>query len=608
MKTKLKIFFLVLLFLFIVNNSYTQTVIDSNAKLSVQPEPKEVVNFNKSIKIADKTVVTINTDNKEEEKGANYLVHLLNEKYGDQLSIEINNNSNESGLIKIIFDRISEDAKVCNDQYYEIKTNVDSPEITIKYSGQLGLLFAAVTLSECFQKTNDGMLLNLFDVKDYPDFLRRIISSLPQPDEVDELLDFALKSKIETIAIASRRYSWFKVDDDYKKLFEKIKEWKDKYGGPSIMQMHNIYEDKEIEISSEEDLAALKNVIKTGIENGADKLMILADDTPPFKFSEGYILTSENDKKKFKHMAEAHCYLMNEIKDWLSRNSLESELYYVPPFYTYEDMHYGDMELYKDTPWEDDAYKPLHRDLNYIGINMPEDVFILWTGPVVRSRTITSDDINDWTYNLKGRVPFLWDNTIYSHNPFISTPFFSAWDNDFPADFNERTAGNGMFINGAANSEDSKASVITVNDYMWNSKTYSPMQSLDQAMKRLYGKGNSELLLKLKETELELRKTIGERELWFESDTLWKIIRKIRFIHTKNPFYYHFNYTRMKALRLQLKGSVSGPIDKNEFVNKCLAIDKRRKEVLKKLEAKMPKVTLKLKKLLLELPDFNKVQ
>jgi hypothetical protein len=239
---------------------------------------------------------------------------------------------------------------------------------------------------------------------------------------------------------------------------------------------------------------------------------------------------------------------------------------------------------------------------------MPNDVFILWTGPVVRSRTITVEDINDWTYNLKGITPFLWDNTIYSHNPFVSTPLFSAWKNDFPADFDKRTGGNGMFINGAANSEDSKATVITTNDYMWNSQNYLPEESLNKAMKRLYGKENSELLFQLKEAELELRKTIGERELWFESDTLWTIIRKIRFIHTKNPFYYHYNYTRMKALRLQLKGSVPEPIEKKDFIARCLDIDKKRSEILTKLELELPDVTSKLKKLLLELPDFSKVQ
>lgn len=605
MKRKLKIT-LALYLIFFTAVIIAQRQETNSIKLSIQPEPKEIVPLNKYFDFRDEKFISLNPASSIEHKAAGYFKHLLFEKFENELTVNIINNKSNS-FVRILFEKINQDSISHNNQYYEIKCNADKKEILLKYKSQLGLLFACVTLSEYFQKAENGIKLSYFDIKDYPDFSRRIISAIPKPDEVFELLDFALKNKIETIAIGSRQYPWYKASDEFKKLFAEISLWKNKYGGPSIMQMHNIYEEKHIEISNDDDVNALKEVIKIGIDNGADKLMILADDTPPFKFGEGYILTTENDKKKFKHMADAHCYLMNDIKIWLNEKSLQSELYYVPPFYTYEDMHYGDMELYKNTRWEDDAYKPIYRDLNYLGVNIPEDVFIIWCGPFVRSRTITAEDINDWTYNLKGITPFLWDNTIYSHNPFISSPLFTAWDNNFPADFKLRTAGNGMFINGAANMEDSKATAITVNDYMWNSSTYSAVKSLNQALNKLYG-NSSNLLLQLREVELELRKKIGERELWFESDSLWKIIRKIRFIHSKNPFDYHLNYTRLKGLRLQLKNSVPEPIDKIEFINQCNELYKRRNDIMSNLQIEIPEAAERLKKLLLELPDFEKIQ
>lgn len=210
--------------------------------------------------------------------------------------------------------------------------------------------------------------------------------------------------------------------------------------------------------------------------------------------------------------------------------------------------------------------------------------------------------------NLNGRIPFLWDNTIYSHNPFISTPMFSAWENDFPLDFSTATAGNGIFVNGDANSEDSKASSVTINDYMWNSKNYSPQNSINNAMNRIYGKENTALLLDFKDAELSLRKTIGERKLWFESDTLWSVIRKIRFTTEKNPFDYHLNYTRLKGLRLQLKNSVPEPVDKNLFIDNCKSIYNKRNEIINELGKKLPVVADRLKKNIIELPDFNKIQ
>lgn len=603
MKTK-QILSMSIVAMILAMNNLGQTIINNNNILSVQPEPKQIVNLNKSVILSVPVDILMPTKNEQEHKAYNYLVYLLDEEYKELINFRSEENEIQP-RIKISLSKIINTDEIPNDQYYRIRIDLEELEITVEYVSQTGLLYGLVTLSKYFEETANEIQINLFEVIDYPDFTRRIMFAYPGKEGINSELDFAIRNKIESIAIPHRQYSWHKVDDEYKQLFEMIGQWKAKYGAPSIMQMHNIYDEKHIEISNKDDIDRLKEVIELGVINGADKLMILADDTPPFKFGEGYILTSENDKQKFKHMADAHCYLLSELKKWLKDSDLESELYYCPPFYTYEDMHYGEMELYKNTPWEADAYEPLYRDLNYLGLNIPDSVFIVWTGPYVRSRNITVEEINDWTYHLKGIVPFLGDNTLYSHHPFITTPMFTAWDNNLPDDFYLRTAGNGMIINGNVNSEDSKASFITANDYMWNSKSYSPEVSLNRAMHSLYGKDIAELLLDLKEVELNLRKTIGERELWFESDNLWSLIRKIRFIHTKNPFYYHYNYTRMKALRLQLKNSVPVPTDKNIFIEKCLTLEKRRKEILEKILIEQPEVAFKLKELLVELSDFD---
>jgi len=495
-----------------------------------------------------------------------------------------------------------------NDQYYSIESNSGEKITVIASPSQLGLLYGAVTLSNFIENTNDKISLHLFDVKDYPSYKNRIANSIPEVGKVGELFDFALRNKLETIAIAHRIFPWHKIDKDYAKLLTEIKEWKDKFGGPYVMQMQNIYDEKYINLANQDDIANLKKVIKTSIEHGVDRLMILADDTPPFEFGKGYVLPHENEKKKYKHMAEAHVELMWDLKNWLTEISLQSDLYYVPTFYTGEDMHYGDMSLYIDTPWEDEAFKPLEEDLNYIGSNMPDDVHVIWSGPYVRSRKITAKDLNKWTYYLNGKVPFLWDNTIYSHHPFTATPLFTAYDNDLPSDFHLLTGNNGMFINGNANTEDSKAATITVLDYLWSPDSYEPERSLNTAIERHYGKELVKPLLKFKETELEIRKTIGERRLWYESDTLWTIIRKARYTHSKSPFYFHYNYTRMKALRLQLKNSVQEPLPKEDFIKECILMDDKRNKILQKIKLINKKVYNNINGITIELPNFEKIQ
>ncbi|HOI28355.1 MAG TPA: beta-N-acetylglucosaminidase domain-containing protein [Melioribacteraceae bacterium] len=600
---------ILILLLFLSVNSFSQELINSGDKMpEIQPAPVHIKSLGKSVLLSPEiNSLKIIARNEAEIKSARYINYLLKNKYGIEFSIEnpYESKSFDGWVINI---SRSENNSFNNNQHYRIIPDISAKEINISSPGQLGLLFGVATFSEFIERENSLLKLNLFEVDDWPEYSRRIFSTVLKPGRVEEIMNYALMNKMETIAIASRVYSWFRIDDEYQKVLDEIKDWRDRFGGPEIMQSHNIYEKKQIEISNPDDINLLKSVIEAGLKIGIEKIMILADDTPPFKYHEGYTLTSENDKKKFSHMAEAHCYLINDLIEWLDSNSYKSEVYYVPAFYTYEDMNYGDMELYKNTPWEKEPYGFLKQDLNFIGSNMNEDVYIIWCGVNVRSRSITVDQINDWSLNLKGRVPFLWDNTIYSHHPFTSAPLFSAYSNELPGDFSKRTAGNGMFVNGNADAEDSKASIITVNDFLWNSSTYDSLRSIQNAMIRLYGKASASLLFEFKETELEFRKKIGERKLWFEADTLWSIIRKIRYIHDKNPFHYHFNYTRMKALRLQLKNSVPEPVTKEKFVDEIHLLDGKRNGILRKMEMIDKKVYEKIIPVMLPVPDYNIIQ
>ena len=108
-------------------------------------------------------------------------------------------------------------------------------------------------------------------------------------------------------------------------VLREIKKWRDKFGGPEVMQSHNIYEGRDIIISNINDINSLKNVIKVSYEHGLKKLMILSDDTPPYKFGEGYILTDENDKEKFEHFEAANTYLMNELVKWFDNEKMDIE-------------------------------------------------------------------------------------------------------------------------------------------------------------------------------------------------------------------------------------------------------------------------------------------
>ena len=574
-------------------NIQAQRIIDSKtADLTIQPQPKRIVALNKSILLDNnqKTITIYYTTN-EDEKAARYFKRLLEKKFPNVLGIYITHalETVVKGL-KINLSISKLDTSFVNNQYYSIDYSEIDQSISISSPSLLGLLYGVVTCSEFFQLTENGLIIKLFNVQDWPSYSRRIFSATPQPEDIENLFDFALQNKIETVALPSRSYPWFEVSQEYEDVLLRIKNWKDAYGGPLVMQRHNIYVGKNIEISNKRDIEDLKEVIETAILQGTESLMICADDTPPFEFAQGYVLTSAKDKEKFAHMAKAHCFLMDEIKNWLQKKKYDCELYYVPAFYTYEDAKYGDMFLYNNTPWQKDAFEPLHRDLNYLGQNMPENVFIIWTGPNVRSRIISKEDLDGWSNNLMGRIPFLWDNTLYSHHAFTSTAIFTAYNNDLPADLSNITAGNGMLINGDINSESMKVAAITANEYLWDPDHYEAEYSLSEAMDKYYGKKLAVLLMKFREVELKLRKQLGERALWFQSDTLWQAIIKTREITSKNPFYYHLNYSRLKALRMQLKNSVPAPVSKQVFHEECLRLTKNREKILDEIKQLSPEL------------------
>jgi hypothetical protein len=467
-------------------------------------------------------------------------------------------------------------------QAYALKHSAKYNKHIIEASGtgEQGCIYAATALGQLITFRDAKAVLREAAIKDFPVYKRRIFNYNPTEVQAPDILDWMVRYRMECLNLTST--PWWEVSNNLKETLVGVDQWKKKFGGVHIMLALHIYQKKNIVISNPVDRDALKKVIEAGLEKGVDRVMIRADDSPPFKNGEGYVLTSKEDKARFANMAEAHCFLMQDLKDWLDKRGAKCELYYCPPFYTYQDNNLGDMEMHKGTPWEEEAFVPLKRDLDIIGRDMPADVFIIWTGPEVRSRKISDLDIQDWTKNLAGRAPFLWDNTMYGHHPFTNTALFTAYDNDLPANFHLKTAGNGMFINGAAYGESDRAAYMTANDFLWNGMRYLPQQSINSAVTTLYGEGAVKNILGFKDAELTLRQVIGERQFKSDVDILWNAVLKIRATTEKNPFYYMRIYTRLKALNYQLKYSVPDTI--KSFQEQVVDLDHKRRVFLQSLE------------------------
>jgi beta-N-acetylglucosaminidase len=579
----------------------------------IYPTPVEVIYSGQYYSLYNsngKPLIAISASNKLETKAANVFNRQLYKYNYEPLPI-INDINNIGSEIEIIIEFNSFDAKLneYGAQAYSIKWLGDNKAV-VKVSGtsQKGLNYGAVSLAQTVVNLNSNIVMRRADVVDYPLFNRRIFNSTPQPNHLKNDLDWMIRYKMETIGFHNKDWSWFFLDEELKENLREYSEWNQEYGGVDAILMLNLYRMKDLEITNEDHINALKKNINTAFTNGVKRVMLMADDSPPFNYHDGYVLTSENDKQKFSTMAEAHCWMMNELITWGKNCNYDIEYWYCPGFYTYEEMHYGDMELFKNTPWENDAYGPLKRDLEIIGKQMPEEVFVYWTGPYVCTRKITDDDLSDWSNNLHGRVPFLFDNSIFAQLEFTASTMFTGYGNEFPKDFSRKTGGNGLFINGDATAEVSRAASMTANAYMWEGEKYNREPSIINAMTKLYGRKALPTLMKYKDVELKLRKEIKQRQVWFVADDLWKTIRDTRFITDKNPFYYHQNYGRLKALRLQLKHSVPIPDPIEIFKNKCMDLNEQRLTLLEEIESlSLYKLSFSLQAEMIDLPNFSKI-
>ncbi len=583
-----------------IKNNTIKSVWVEQETAKIYPNPVSVVYGSKQILLAKdgKAAVSAKADSEDEIKALNLFNRLISKFGYPEVPI-----SNKGFQIEFRVD--PEDFVVVDGQAYKIECEDNT--ILLTGISPRALLYASASLSQLVFRDENNILIRLAEVFDFPSYQRRMFNCSPVSSQLEDDLDWMAKYKMESITFHNRNFGWFGMDDELKNNLEIYKNWSDKYGGVEAVLLMNLYrDDTDIEITNPEHIALLQSTIEFAAEQGVSRILLFADDSPPFKYDEGYYLDSENDKKKFSSMAEAHCALMNTLLQWSREEQHNIEYYYCPSFYTAEEMHYGDMKLFRDTPWEEDAFKPLERDLGIIGEKLDPEIQIFWTGPYVCTRKITNEDIDGWKNYLNGRTPFLFDNSIFSHLEFTARTFFTAYDNDFPKDFQNITAGNGIFINGDATGETSKASSMTANAFMWEGDRYNGRVSIMEAMNKLYGAEKIPALMRYREIELELCKVIRQRQIWFAADELWKAIRKTRFTTQKNPFYYHRNYGRLKALRMQVKYSVPEPESKTTYKEKCVELDNDRRNLLAEIESMgLQKLSYYLQSEMISLPDFG---
>ncbi len=228
----------------------------------------------------------------------------------------------------------------------------------------------------------------------------------------------------------------------------------------------------KIQVSDPAQIDALADTFRISLDRGGKWVMLALDD---FASRLGgpaphYVITNEADREAFDSLGECHGTLVQQLYQRLKQTHPQCRLIVCPAYYWTPNGAY-----------EEEG----NRYLRTFGEMVPEDVLIVWTGPQVRSRTITEEDVERFSW-LIGRKPYLWDNTIYARhaNPtYVLDPFTS----EYPDDFHDMLAG-GLHNNGGV-SELYLTGCLVYGDYAWNPDAYDAQASIDHALEMVLGPG-----------------------------------------------------------------------------------------------------------------------
>lgn len=372
-----------------------------------------------------------------------------------------------------------------------------------------GTFNAAATSVQLLEEEN--CIYHNAAVVDFPDFLGRsyCLKNWQNADELRHDLDGIDRMslyKLNKVYCGHNRTNvdWHLIDDLFKKGVEEAGRKCRESGVVSLALMVNPYSHLGFEPSVDdlddqarnfwthsrpESVNLLKDFFKTGLDAGAETIMLQADDSVPHTGGnrKNYGLYTTEDQNRFGNLQNAQAHVINSLKRWVDRSYPGTRIEFCPPWYANEfiDRGEGKAEVY----------------FNELTSLIPRDVAIVWTGPTVRSLSVDMADLHRYG-TLIGRWPMMWDNTLYARN--LETKryggyttyypgkvrmcnLFEPFDTDRPEGFQNYNDGRHMYTNGNAYSEVYKIKFATVADYQWNTAAYNPELALWKVLSSLYG-------------------------------------------------------------------------------------------------------------------------
>jgi len=367
----------------------------------------------------------------------------------------------------------------------------DGVAVVAAGQGDRGAFYAAATLIQMMGIEQGKCVLKCADLNDWPHWQRVYVMdySTAPPEHLKALALY----KINGYAI-QHRYEWRKFAAEesqgrqtYDQGLSAMAAFREQTGLFDYMLLLQIYarSGKEypiIDITKDEDVADLAGRCRYAASKGITHVMILVDDWTPSRENR-YVCPHDSEKERFNDsVGRAHGYLMRRLYEMLKPEhpGLELSICVAP---------YSLQHVYRNR--EDSTANPeMIRYLRDLDAEMPRDIPVVWTGPVICSAAVEREHFIEYSGYLGNRPTFLWDNsngvTDVPNLPRFSTTRYAG----FAAD------SHGLFyLNAFALWWPwQRPFCLNAVDALWNPGAFNAEASYKQAVEKSYGVGTYALV------------------------------------------------------------------------------------------------------------------
>ncbi|MGC9319804.1 MAG: beta-N-acetylglucosaminidase domain-containing protein [Armatimonadota bacterium] len=354
-----------------------------------------------------------------------------------------------------------------------------------------GCYYAVQTLLQLLERAGPDVRMPRVRIVDWPAFRLRLVkvsATRSDPEIVARYAEVLPRWKLNLFALQYHRESdgtWREPSPRYRQVIERVGRTAREGGVLEPGLFLCPYFPPRLDATEPEDIEAYLARLRWGLQLGFRWVEIDFNDWARWD------RLSDAERARFEDAGRYMAHVTNAVYDAVRRQFPQAGVIVCPM-----------IGWYHGRP---------RQGLATLCQSIPEDVLVYWTGPQVRSRHITRDQLREWT-ETTGRKPFLWDNTLYAHfQPYWVGYAFNAYRNAFPDDLPELLAGPGIHLNANATPH-YLPGMMTFADYMWNPGAYDPDRSIRNALRLCWGEGAPDAAHDVQERLIAVRRHLYEAE------------------------------------------------------------------------------------------------